>query len=106
MERLWKNGLSLWKVYGDPYKLASQSFPFFVLNQESTPRQANAPKNIAITSMSIQKLASHLLPGLEYNQINMPIPITAHIPNIIINPIISPQNFKSNKCEDAGNQYA
>ena len=62
--------------------------------------------NVINEVVQIQKLASHLLPGLEYNQINMPIPITAHIPNIIINPIISPQNFKSNKCEDAGNQYA
>ena len=62
--------------------------------------------NVINEVAQIQKLASHLLPGLEYNQINMPIPITAHIPNIIINPIISPQNFKSNKCEDAGNQYA
>ena len=108
MERLWENGLPLWKVYGDPYKLASHSLPFFDLSHSANKAAAtaHAPKNIAIISMSIQKLASHLLPGLEYNQINMPIPITAHIPNIIINPIISPQNFKSNKCEDAGNQYA
>ena len=42
MERLWENGLSLWKVYGDPYKLASHSLPFFDLSHSANKAAATA----------------------------------------------------------------
>ena len=33
MERLWENGLPLWKVYGDPYRLPSHLLPGLVYIQ-------------------------------------------------------------------------
>ena len=91
MERLWKNGLSLWKVYGDPYKLASHSLPFFDLSHSANKAAAtaHAPKNIAITSMSIQKLASQRLPLLDFSHAMKNIQNTMQIENNIIKAISS-----------------
>ena len=91
MERLWKNGLPLWKVYGDPYKLASHSLPFFDLSHSANKAAAtaHAPKNIAITSMSIQKLASQRLPLLDFSHAMKNIQNTIQIENNIIKAISS-----------------
>ena len=91
MERLWENGLSLWKVYGDPYKLASHSLPFFDLSHSANKAAAtaHAPKNIAITSMSIQKLASQRLPLLDFSHAMKNIQNTIQIENNIIKAISS-----------------
>lgn len=91
MERLWENGLPLWKVYGDPYKLASHSLPFFDLSHSANKAAAtaHAPKNIAITSMSIQKLASQRLPLLDFSHAMKNIQNTIQIENNIIKAISS-----------------
>ena len=91
MERLWKNGLPLWKVYGDPYRLASHSLPFFDLSHSANKAAAtaHAPKNIAITSMSIQKLASQRLPLLDFSHAMKNIQNTIQIENNIIKAISS-----------------
>lgn len=91
MERLWENGLPLWKVYGDPYRLASHSLPFFDLSHSANKAAAtaHAPKNIAITSMSIQKLASQRLPLLDFSHAMKNIQNTIQIENNIIKAISS-----------------
>ena len=91
MGRLWENGLPLWKVYGDPYKLASHSLPFFDLSHSANKAAAtaHAPKNIAITSMSIQKLASQRLPLLDFSHAMKNIQNTIQIENNIIKAISS-----------------
>lgn len=91
MEGLWENGLPLWKVYGDPYKLASHSLPFFDLSHSANKAAAtaHAPKNIAITSMSIQKLASQRLPLLDFSHAMKNIQNTIQIENNIIKAISS-----------------
>lgn len=91
MERLWENGLPLWKVYGDPYKLASHSSPFFDLSHSANKAAAtaHAPKNIAITSMSIQKLASQRLPLFDFSHAMKNIQNTIQIENNIIKAISS-----------------
>ena len=91
MERLWENGLPLWKVYGDPYKLASHSLPFFDLchSANKAAATAHAPKNIAITSMSIQKLASQRLPLFDFSHAMKNIQNTIQIENNIIKAISS-----------------
>ena len=91
MERLWENGLPLWKVYGDPYKLASHSLPFFDLSHSANKAAAtaHAPKNIAITSMSIQKLASQRLPLFDFSHAMKNIQNTMQIENNIIKAISS-----------------
>ena len=91
MERLWKNGLPLWKVYGDPYRLASHSLPFFDLSHSANKAAAtaHAPKNIAITSMSIQKLASQRLPLFDFSHAMKNIQNTMQIENNIIKAISS-----------------
>ena len=91
MERLWENGLPLWKVYGDPYKLASHSLSFFDLSHSANKAAAtaHAPKNIAITSMSIQKLASQRLPLLDFSHAMKNIQNTMQIENNIIKAISS-----------------
>ena len=91
MERLWENGLPLWKVYGDPYRLASHSFPFFDLSHSANKAAAtaHAPKNIAIISMSIQKLASQRLPLLDFSHAMKNIQNTMQIENNIIKAISS-----------------
>ena len=91
MERLWENGLPLWKVYGDPYKLASHSLPFFDLSHSANKAAAtaHAPKNIAITSMSIQKLASQRLPLFDFSHAMKNIQNTIQIENNIIKAISS-----------------
>ena len=91
MERLWENGLPLWKVYGDPYKLANHSLPFFDLSHSANKAAAtaHAPKNIAITSMSIQKLASQRLPLFDFSHAMKNIQNTMQIENNIIKAISS-----------------
>ena len=91
MERLWENDLPLWKVYGDPYRLASHSLPFFDLSHSANKAAAtaHAPKNIAITSMSIQKLASQRLPLLDFSHAMKNIQNTIQIENNIIKAISS-----------------
>ena len=91
MEHLWKNSLPLWKVYGDPYKLASHSLPFFDLSHSANKAAAtaHAPKNIAITSMSIQKLASQRLPLFDFSHAMKNIQNTIQIENNIIKAISS-----------------
>ena len=91
MGRLWENGLPLWKVYGDPYKLASHSLPFFDLSHSANKAAAtaHAPKNIAITSMSIQKLASQRLPLFDFSHAMKNIQNTIQIENNIIKAISS-----------------
>ena len=91
MERLWKNDLPLWKVYGDPYKLASHSLPFFDLSHSANKAAAtaHAPKNIAITSISIQKLASQRLPLFDFSHAMKNIQNTIQIENNIIKAISS-----------------
>ena len=91
MERLWENGLPLWKVYGDPYRLASHSLPFFDLSHSANKAAAiaHAPKNIAITSISIQKLASQRLPLLDFSHAMKNIQNTMQIENKIIKAISS-----------------
>lgn len=91
MERLWGNSLPLWKVYGDPYKLASHSLPFFDLSHSANKAAAtaHAPKNIAITSMSIQKLASQRLPLFDFSHAMKNIQNTIQIENNIIKAISS-----------------
>ena len=91
MERLWENGLPLWKVYGDPYRLASHSLPFFDLSHSANKAAAtaHAPKNIAITSMSIQKLASQRLPLFDFSHAMKNIQNTMQIENNIIKAISS-----------------
>ena len=91
MERLWENGLPLWKVYGDPHRLASHSLPFFDLSHSANKAAAtaHAPKNIAITSMSIQKLASQRLPLFDFSHAMKNIQNTIQIENNIIKAISS-----------------
>ena len=91
MERLWENGLPLWKAYGDPYKLASHSLSFFDLSHSANKAAAtaHAPKNIAITSMSIQKLASQRLPLFDFSHAMKNIQNTIQIENNIIKAISS-----------------
>ena len=91
MERLWENSLPLWKVYGDPYRLASHSLPFFDLSHSANKAAAtaHAPKNIAITSMSIQKLASQRLPLFDFSHAMKNIQNTMQIENNIIKAISS-----------------
>ena len=91
MEHLWKNSMPLWKVYGDPYKLASHSLPFFDLSHSANKAAAtaHAPKNIAITSMSIQKLASQRLPLFDFSHAMKNIQNTIQIENNIIKAISS-----------------
>ena len=91
MERLWGNSLPLWKVYGDPYKLARHSLPFFDLSHSANKAAAtaHAPKNIAITSMSIQKLASQRLPLFDFSHAMKNIQNTIQIENNIIKAISS-----------------
>ena len=91
MERLWENGLPLWKVYGDPYRSLSHSLPFFDLSHSANKAAAtaHAPKNIAITSMSIQKLASQRLPLFDFSHAMKNIQNTIQIENNIIKAISS-----------------
>ena len=51
------------------YRLASQSFPFFVLNQESTPRQANAPTAKKTMNTSISQYFKILYPINAINDV-------------------------------------
>ena len=45
MERLWENGLPLWKVYGDPYRSLSHFLPAFVIVIQKSKIRPNTEQN-------------------------------------------------------------